>query len=190
MMPSRNLRWALLATVAATAWAALQPDDEPGVDVPAAASRRAAPAPGPSQVSTGHAARGGSTPTQAAAAARAGWPAAPAANRDPGLTAVTPTALAAWQPLPPPPPPPPVVAASAPVAALPPPPPAFPYTLIGRVDDGGQVQVLLSSPLRTISARVNDLVDGQWRLESIQPGGVVLVWVSGGQRQTVNYRTS
>ena len=185
MMLSRNLRWALVVTMAMTVFAALWPDDAATVARPTLTSRRAVTGVGADASAT--------TSSSTDPARRSGWPSAPSADRGADWPAVAPSALAAWQPPSPPPPPSapaPVVAAAPPAAPAPPPAPPFPYTLIGRVEEGGQVQVLLSSPLRTISARLNELVDGQWRLESIQPGGVVFVWVFGGQRQTVNYRSS
>lgn len=201
------LRWALLATALATVFVALQHDETDAVIQPAATSRRAAMT---VNAGTGTGTGAGTGPNANAAAvpgvagnpagasrpdlvdaARRGWPAAPASARAAEWPALVATALAAWQPAPPPPPSPEAVSAPVPpTPPSPPPAPAFPYTLIGRVEDGDDVQVLLSGPLRTVSARLNDLVDGQWRLESIQPGGVVFVWVSGGQRTTVNYRSS
>jgi len=176
MIANRALRWVLWATLAATVFVALQADDEaPNVAQPVAASRR------PAAAST--AAAGPTDPTR-----RADWPPAPRARSGADWPSLLPAALAAWQPPPPPPPPPAPV--PPPAAPAPPPAPAFPYTLIGRVEEGGKVQVLLSGPIRTISARLDDVIDGQWRLESLQPGGVVVVWMPGGQRLTVNYRPS
>lgn len=193
MIANRTLRWALWATLAATAFVALQPDDAPPVAQRVAASRRGKDESGRGSArDTGQRALPGANsalPGHVGGKERADWPTEPQMGRGVDWPALLPTALAAWQP-PPPPPPPPAPSAPSPAAAAPAPAPAFPYTLIGRVEEGGQVQVLLSGPLRTISARPNELIDGQWRLESLQPGGVVFVWVPGGQRLTVNYRSS
>jgi hypothetical protein len=78
------------------------------------------------------------------------------------------------------------VAAAAPLTATE--PPALDYTLIGRIDDAGQERALLMSPRRTLSVKVGDLLDGQWRVEALQDDGVDLVWLQGGVHQVIGYK--
>lgn len=161
---------ALVATLAATAWTALQPEDEPVA--PTASSRRAPVAAAP-------------RPTAASAAS-------PAPTLERGAWA-DPSAeqLAAWQPLPPPPPPP---APPAPPPPPPPPPvaPQPPYQMIGRLLEGEGIKAvevaMLASPNRTLSVRRGDVIDGQWRVEQIDPSGVRLTWLPGQLPQTLAFR--
>ena len=68
--------------------------------------------------------------------------------------------------------------------------PKFPYTLIGRIDDAGQVHALLEGPQATLGVKAQDVVDGQWRIDSIGPTGLSVIWLPGGQRQLLAYRPS
>ena len=166
--PTRRPLWLRLGaalTLAATAWAALQGDDGvlPSTSTSTSTStsnttpRRAAAA----SASTPHAADWPAPPT---ATDRAAWPAAGA------------EAVAAWTAPPPPPPPP----APKPVAVVAPPPqaPAFPYTLIGRLDDGVPMQ-LLAGPLRSFGVKAADVIDGHWRVDSVDARGLSLTWLPG-----------
>ncbi|MDM4767019.1 hypothetical protein [Pelomonas sp. SE-A7] len=158
------LAGALAATVAATMWAAQLESDE-NVAPAVAGTRRAAakaPAPGPA-----------ASDTVSGSGGRQPW--APVES------------LAAWAP--PPPPPPPPVQAAAPAAPVMPQAPAFPYQLIGRMEEqGGKSQALLSSPNRTLSARVGETIDGQWRVERIDAQGLALIWLPAQQPQTISFR--
>ena len=164
---------ALGATLAATWWAAtLDTAPEPvataqrgGAPRPAEAAAPVAPPP-VAAASAASAAASGS--------ARAPWP-EPAAS-----------ALAAWMPPPPPPPPPAPVA--APMAPPPPVAPPFPYQLIGRLDEGGKPVALLAGPSRTVAAREGEVLDGQWRVQSVQPSGVQLVWLPAQLPQSIAFR--
>lgn len=165
MTLSPALRWVLVATLAVSGVLALQ-SDEDSAAVPL--SKHAAPA---------------SPARPAAPRIEQSWPAPP--TRNPAWAPPASDALAAWGPPPPAPDAKPLQ--QAPTA---PQSPVFPYTLIGRLEDAGVAHALLSGPLRTIDARVGDLIDGQWRVEAVLPNGVELVWVPGGQRQLVSYRTT
>ncbi|MCX2864105.1 hypothetical protein OOZ63_19950, partial [Paucibacter sp. PLA-PC-4] len=108
---------------------------------------------------------------------RAPWPEAPQAQ------------LAAWGP-PPPPPAPPPAPAPPPEAAPAPVAPAFPYQLIGRLEEGGVSQALLSAGNRSLNAKAGDVIDGQWRVERVGPNGLGLLWLPGQQSQTITFRPS
>jgi hypothetical protein len=169
MTLSPLLRWALLATLALTAVLALQPDESAATAVPVRRATNAAPSP----------AKPARTSPEPA------WPAPPSASGTLQWSEAPRAALAAWGP-PAPPPAPPVKA--APVGPVIPQAPAFPYTLIGRLEEAGVSRALLAGPVRTIDARAGDLIDGQWRVDAVLPEGVQLTWMPGGQRQTLNYR--
>ena len=81
------------------------------------------------------------------------------------------------------------VAAPPPPPAAPPQPqaPAFPYQLIGRLDDGPQTQALLAGAQRTLAAKAGDLLDGQWRVDRVEADAVHLTWLPGKLPQTIGY---
>lgn len=117
------------------------------------------------------------------------WPAAPRPRppwpRVAGVQAWGPAAVpaAAQAPVP-------LAAEAAPAPAGPPPAPPFPYTLIGRVEDGPLMQALLSSPRRTLGVKAKDVIDGQWRVDAVDARGVTLTWLPGGQALTLAMRPS
>ncbi|PZP33418.1 MAG: hypothetical protein DI603_08600 [Roseateles depolymerans] len=161
---------ALLATLAATAWVAQQPDEE-GTPV-AAPVRRPAPA-------AYTAAAGASSAPPAPAASRAAWAEPEAAQ------------LAAWMPPPPPPPPP----APPPAPPAPPPPPVappLPYQMIGRLVEGEGAKAvevaLLNGPNRSLSVRAGDTLDGQWRVDQVSATGVRLTWLPARLPQTLVFK--
>ena len=67
--------------------------------------------------------------------------------------------------------------------------PAFPYTLIGQLDDG-RPQALLTGPLRSLAVAAGEVIDGQWRVDAVQAQGITLTWLPGGQRQTLGFKPS
>ncbi len=181
----------LAATVAATAWLALQPDESADLARPAPAVRSTAQAaptaalPTPATRLAPRRALASSAATVAAedmsTTPRAAWPAAGTA------------AAESWG-LPPPPPPQARIATAparkaAPAEPEPPRAPAFPYTLIGQLDDG-RPQALLTGPLRSLAVGAGEVVDGQWRVDAIQAQNVTLTWLPGGQRQTLGFKPS
>jgi hypothetical protein len=162
---------ALAATLAATVWVAQRPDD---ADAPVAAALPARRAP---------------ITTAASALTQSPAPvAAPVAGSRSAWADATPEQLAAWQPPAPPPPPP----APPPVAAAPPPPPMAPpapYQMIGRLVEGVGAQAvevaLLNGPVRSLSARPGEVIDGQWRVEQVSAAGVRLTWLPGQLPQNI-----
>jgi hypothetical protein len=175
----RALYAVLLISLGASAWLAFQPDDSKGRAAPVARDSlpRAAPlatTPGTSR-----------TPRAAVA-----WP-APPKPRDATPWPIGSEAFAGWAG-PPPPPAPPAPAATRAADATPtvPTAPPFPYQLIGRLEGDGQPIALLNGPLRTLSVKAQDTIDGQWRVEAVLPTGVSLLWLPGGQKQTVSFRPS
>ncbi|RTL33459.1 MAG: hypothetical protein EKK53_28025 [Burkholderiales bacterium] len=167
-------QWLLLGLLAlslvATAWVAGR--DEPGA-VPAVARRQAAATPvGASAAWPG-----------AAASARVAWP-----DPDAG-------ALRAWGDAPPLPQaaavPPANVSAAAPTdpAADEPPVPPFPYRLVGRLTDS-QPRAVLDSAQRSLVLGVNDVVDGQWRIEAIEASGLRVKRLPDGPSQLIAFSPS
>ena len=169
----KRLALACAVTFAATAWAALQPDAPLSAPVPRDS---------PSAATSARVSAADLKPGKAAASApawpeptrkRSGWPAAPA------------QAVAAWGPV-----------AAAPAAAVPRPAaaasaadkpveaPAFPYTLIGRLDDG-EARALLSGPTRSFGVKADDVIDGQWRVDAVQERGLTLTWLPAGVKKTL-----
>jgi len=167
---SPTLRWTLAATLVATAVLALQPEPDAVALAKPRASSSAATKP---------------TSARAATTADKPWPPARRASGA-DWPAIPKAAVAAWQP--PAPPPAPVAPRHTNTAQAAPEAPPFPYTLIGRLEDRGVTRALLAGATRTIDAKVGDLIDGQWRVEAVEPSGLQLVWVPGGQRQTLSYR--
>lgn len=172
-MPSRRLRWALAAAVAATVAVAWLPDDEVAPPRAAASSRpRAAP-----------------TAAGAASAGVGAWPARPvrvaAARRDDPA----PNALAAWgdprgrSPAA-------VAAATATVSVAPAAsgPPAPDCTLVGLVEDGGRVSALLLSGTATLVVGAGDAVDANWRVEAIAGRSVTLSTADRAHRTVLNFK--
>lgn len=175
---NRRVLYVLLAlSLGATVWLAFQPEEGDSGASPVA---REVPARAPLSA----AALG---PGRAARAATP-WP-APPKPRDATSWPMGNDALTAWAPPPSALPPPAVTRV---VDATPPAPtaPAFPYQLIGRLEGDGPPTALLNSPLRTLSVKAQDTIDGQWRVEAVLPTGVSLLWLPGGQKQTVSFRPS
>lgn len=150
---------ALGLALAATAW--VSGEDE-AVPIAAAQPRRTAPAappdwPGP------------------ASGARAEWPAADAQAR------------AAWGDAPPAaaPPPPPPVATTATAPPLPAAPP-FPYQLVGRLTDGAS-RAILNNAQRSAVVGAGEVIDGQWRVDAVEPAGLRLTYLPLGLAQFVAF---
>ncbi len=158
---------ALGLSLAATAWVASREDDAPV----AAAPRR--------------------SPVAARPAAAADWPAPLPASR-PAWPALPPQARAAWGDKPPTAP----TRVSALVAAgtgaeldAPESAPPFPYQLVGRMTDT-RPRVVLNGPQRSLLLGVGDVVDGQWRIEAIDPGGVRVQPLPDGPSQFIAFSPS
>ena len=171
----KRLVAATAVTLAATAWAALQPDEP-----------RSSPAGRQADTSSGSVGASSSRkPAAPAASAPAAWPGQPGTRL--AWQAAPAQAVAAWG-APPAPPAPPAAsrpqAAPVPTAATPAEAPAFPYTLIGRLDDG-EARALLSGPTRSFGVKAADVIDGQWRVDAVAPRGLTLTWLPGGVKKTL-----
>jgi hypothetical protein len=174
---SRPVQIALAITLVAAAWLAWQPDDElaapvarPGQLVsPRAPARapRAAPPPSPPTWPLEAAGRGRGTWPALASTARAAWegPDVPAAVARAASTAAT-------------------------QAAAPPVAPRFPFTLIGRWDEAGTSRALVLTPLRTWVGSPGDVIEGQWRLDSVSATSITVTYLPLSLAQTVAMRPS
>ena len=196
---TRQKRLALVAalTLIATAWAALQPDE-------AAESTESAPFTNPQAANTtpgrtpGSRARENSA-ASAPAAHSLSWPdSSQLATRSPWRAAL-PQGVAAWSGPPPPAPrpaapvaPPAPASAVAVAVATPPPVPAFPYKLIGRLDDGIPQALLsgTSGTSRSFGVKAGDSIDGQWRVDSVEAQTVTVTWLRTGARKTLSFASS
>jgi hypothetical protein len=164
---------ALVATLVTTGWLAATEGDDAPVAVAAARSRPASAIP---------------LTAKPVPPAPGAWP-APPGPRASEPWPFDPARTLAW--VPPPPPPPPVAVAVPPlVGPVRPDAPPFPYTLIGRLQDGDKVQVLLTNPVRTLGVKLQDVIDGQWRVDAIDDAGLTVRWLPGGQQQTLVFRAS
>lgn len=155
---------ALGLSLAATAWVSREDEAEPITTAPrramTAAATVAADWPGP------------------AASARGEWPALdPQAQSAWGEAA--PVAAAALAP-------PAEAAAEEPQAPTAPP---FPYQLVGRLTDS-RPRAILNNPQRSAVVGVGEVVDGQWRVDAIEPGGLRLTFLPLGLSQFIPFAAS
>lgn len=81
----------------------------------------------------------------------------------------------------------PVRAAEAPPAPPPPPPPppAPPFRVLGRYVDEAGAAVFLQQGDRALVARVGDLLDGRYRVESLSAAGLTLIALPTNQQHTL-----
>jgi hypothetical protein len=169
---------ALAATLAATAYLALQPDTEAPaiVSLPAGVRTRAPVRAAITSVApdAGVAAAADPRPLRVVRAGDLGW------------TQLTPAALAAWAPpAPPPPPPAPAVIASE---ATKPRPPAFPYRWIGLLVQDGRTTALLDGPQRSLGVQAGQVLEQRWRVERIGAERIDLIWLPTGDAVTLDKR--
>jgi hypothetical protein len=99
-------------------------------------------------------------------------------------SANNPFAASSWLP----PPPPPVEVAPAPPAPAPPPTaPPVPFTYLGELNaKAAKPQVFLSSGDRLLIVSPGEVVDGQYRVDSISETDVVLTYLPLNQRQSIS----
>jgi hypothetical protein len=179
----QRLSVAAALTLLATAWAAMQGDEV----APAAQATRARTAPAAQAINNKP---NGSAPQITA------WPDAPLSTQRMSWPTVSPAGGAAWRG----PSAPKVQAPVAPAAprvavakinAEPAAPeaPNFPYALIGRIDDGVP-QAMLSGPTRSFGVKVNEVIDGQWRVDAVEPQSLSLTWLPGSLKKTVLFSSS
>jgi len=168
----------LVATLAATLWAAKSDDDAAAAVQPVAGSSRRAALPAVASAASlakaASAADAALMPTDWQPVQRKLWDAPPDAQ------------FAAWAP-PPPPPAPPEVKAPPPVPPAPVAPP-FPYQIIGSLVENGQTQAFLAGPTRSLNARVGEVIDGQWRVDQVSATGLSLTWLPAQIKQQIALR--
>ncbi|MBJ7311420.1 hypothetical protein ACFOLJ_01160 [Rugamonas sp. CCM 8940] len=90
-----------------------------------------------------------------------------------------------WNPPPPPPP-------KAEPAPPPPPPtaPPLPYTILGKAVSAGAWEVFLARGDKTYVARLNEVIDGTYRVDRIAPPLLMLTYLPLNQTQQVNIGVS
>jgi hypothetical protein len=86
-----------------------------------------------------------------------------------------------WAPPPPPPPP------AAPEA--PPPPPHNPYRFAGTSAHNGALQIWLGTDKRVYEARAGEMLDDDWRVQSVSREAVVLLHVPRNVEQRIEVAT-
>ena len=95
-----------------------------------------------------------------------------------------PFAASSWLP-----PPPPVVQA-APEPPPPPTAPPMPYLYLGKLDDSTlKPRVFLSRGDQLLIVSQGEVVEGQYRVESISDGDVVLIYLPLNQRQVISMQS-
>lgn len=125
------------------------------------------------------AARAASTPTPAQATALAAWAGAWAHRASAPWAPPSADARWSWSPQQPPaPPPPPPQEAPAPTA------PVFPYAWVGRFVDEAP-QAVIAGPNGTWVLRKGEVIEGQWRLDSIDERRLTVTYLPLSQEQTV-----
>ncbi len=158
---------ALGLSLAATAWVS-QGDGDTPEPVPAVHRRTATASVSPADWPA------------PAASSRAEWPALDAQARA-AWGEAAPVAAAAAAPPP-----------AAQAADEPPPPPSappFPYQLVGRLTDGAS-RAVLNNAQRSAVVGVGEVVDGQWRVEAVEPAGLRLTYLPLGLPQFVPFASS
>ncbi|MHB1085937.1 MAG: hypothetical protein ACYCZA_13995 [Thiobacillus sp.] len=86
-----------------------------------------------------------------------------------------------WYVPPPPPPPPPYVAPPPPQA------PALPFSYMGRWQEAGQTTYYLTSGTTPVSVQSGQILDGDWRLETVANGMLNFTYLP--LKQTRSLRT-
>lgn len=86
-----------------------------------------------------------------------------------------------WTPPPPPPP-----------KALPPPPPPppmappLPYRYVGKMLEDGHLMIFLDARGRTITVKGGEVLDGQWRVDGVEPRLIRFTFLPLAQTATLN----
>jgi hypothetical protein len=113
------------------------------------------------------------------------WPVRPS-NEDEAVVDLFATPAPA-PPVPEKPPQPVVVPVVAPIEPPAPRAPPFPYTVIGDWTGDQGTAVFLAGPNNTKMARLHDLIDGVYRVESVVPGKMVVLYVPMNQSQELTW---
>jgi hypothetical protein len=64
--------------------------------------------------------------------------------------------------------------------------PAFGYTLIGRIDEAQAAKAVLHNERRSITVAAGDVIDGEWRVEAVEPTRVTVLWLPTQRRQVIS----
>jgi len=92
-----------------------------------------------------------------------------------------PFTISSWLPPPPPPPPPP------PVVVPPPTAPPLPFSYLGEVGENAQKrQVFLSTGERLLIVSLGDVIDGQYRIDSIATGAITFTYLPLNMKQVLS----
>lgn len=82
------------------------------------------------------------------------------------------------------------IAEAAVAAAAAVPAPKFPFSYIGRWEEGGTQQVLLLGPSRVWAVAPGGVLDGQWRLDRIDAASLVVTYLPQGASMTVSLQAA
>ena len=91
------------------------------------------------------------------------------------------------------PPPQPAAPRAASAAMAPPPPPMappLPYTYMGKMTEQGQLSVFLTRNGKPYVARAGEVLDGQYRVDAINPPLLEFTYLPLAQKQTLNIGTT
>lgn len=99
------------------------------------------------------------------------------ASADAAKLARDPFSARNWNPPPPPP--------AAPVAAAAPTAPPVPYAFIGKKQEGETWEVYLTRGEQTFVARQGEVLEGNYRIDRIQPPTMTLTYLPLGQEQSL-----
>ncbi|SFL85037.1 hypothetical protein [Rugamonas rubra] len=87
-------------------------------------------------------------------------------------------------------PPPPPVKAERPPPPPPPTAPPLPFTILGKAVSAGAWEVFLARGDKTYVARLNEVIDGTYRVDRIAPPLLMLTYLPLNQTQQVNIGVS
>ena len=76
------------------------------------------------------------------------------------------------------------------VQAAPPPAPPLPFTYLGKWTERDRVAVVLSKEGRSYVAHANDILDGAYRVDRIEPTRVTMTFLPLGAQQTLEFGPS
>jgi hypothetical protein len=175
LMRQRALLLALLFSLGATAWVAsqeeaIQPQDK-ATTTPSASVRKDAAALAKHSSPLGW-------PQALPASSRSAWDAPGAvASQSWGISAAATASAVALEAVPP----------TLPAAELAATAPALSYQLVGRIDDE-RSRVVLTNARHSVVLGVGELLDAQWRIDSIDAAGITLSWLPGRQKQTLLFQ--
>ena len=68
--------------------------------------------------------------------------------------------------------------------------PTIPFKVIGRWEDGAKSAVFLEFQQQNLIARVGDVLTPEWRVESIEAGKLVLLYIPLNQKQSLDWPAS